>query len=76
MHFILIDKFRSEVEVDFVGAPTPALEDLPWASAAAFGKAQARGLSYDDFEGHEPTGKTGYRAADVTAVANAKEGTP
>ena len=56
-------------------APEPTLEDLPWASAAAFGKAQARGLSYDDFEGHEPTGKAGYRAADVATVANAKAGT-
>lgn len=48
------------------------LEDLAWASPAAFARAQAHNLCYDDFEGVEPTSARGFRMADVVAVINAK----
>jgi hypothetical protein len=60
------DKADDHPVVDALG---DRLEDLRWASAQAYARAQARNLTASDFEGQEESGKGGFTTGDVNRIA-------
>jgi len=63
------DKISDGADADAEADEKPDLTSLPWASPQAYNRALALNLTPLEFEGATPTGKGGFTAGDVAAVA-------